>query len=67
MGGSRQVVFEPRSGPPRPGAGAGAGAERDDPASWRSVAVSAPGPARDAAGYRSHCRADLVKQSWGAG
>jgi len=58
--GSRQLVLEPRSGPPRPGAGAGAGAERDDSASWRSVALSAPSPARDAAGCRSHCRVGLV-------
>jgi hypothetical protein len=65
--GSRQLVFEPRSGPPRPGAGAGTGVERDDSASWRSVALSAPGPARGAAGYRSHCRVGLVKQSCRAG
>ena len=58
--GSRQLVLEPRSGPPRPGAGAGAGAERDDSASWRSVALSAPSPARDAAGCRSHCRVGQV-------
>jgi len=67
MGGSRQLSFEPRAGPPGPGAGAGAGAEMDDSASLLSVAVSAPGPARDAPGYRSRCRVGLVKQSCRAG
>ena len=63
MGGGRAARLR---APARP-AGSGAGAERDDSASWRSVALSAPGPARDPPGYRSHCRVGLVKQSCRAG